>query len=182
MLSSFFTNDNKQKLGLCVFSNFCLLIFMSTPLIILNNGHSKYFRFGWNNDLVLISIPINTPYRYFATLAFIAIIKIVNVFIMEVAHPILNFNIYNPDKKYIKEFTKNELQFLGNSMYFIDGFKNILTIMVSITQIDIALFGMISSQLTSIYTIRQILNSKIFLSNLNTNPNNLDNEQELLNK
>ena len=60
-------------------------------------------------------------------------------------------------------------------MYFIDGFKNILTIMISITQIDIALFGMIISQTTSIYTIHQILKTKKFLTNII-----VDESQELL--
>jgi hypothetical protein len=175
MKLSFFNNNNKQKLSFCVFSNFCLLIFITTPIIILNDGNSKYFRIGWNDELILISIPINSFQRYIFTLLFIAAIKISNVFIMEVAHPILNFNIYNPDKKLIKDFTKSELQFLGNAMYFIDGFKNILTIMISITQIDIALFGMIISQTTSIYTIHQILKTKKFLTNII-----VDESQELL--
>lgn len=169
MFNNFFKNNDNYKLKLCVVYNFCLLCFMSTPIILLNDGKSKYFRYGWNNDLILITVNIDTPLKYFIALIFISIMKISNVFIMEIAHPILNFNIYNPDKKIIKYFTKNELQFLGNSMYFIDGFKNILNIMISITQIDIALFGMIISQTTSIYTIKKILNSKIFINSEQNN-------------
>ena len=35
-------------------------------------------------------------------------------------NPIIGFNIYNPDKKNISDFTKLELQIYGNSMYLID--------------------------------------------------------------
>ena len=37
--------------------------------------------------------------------------------------------------------------------------------MVSITQIDIALFSLIASQITSIFTIRLLLNEKTFGAN-----------------
>ena len=101
-----------------------------------------------------------------------------NVVISEVANPIIGFNIYNPDKKIITEFTKNELQFYGNTMYLIDAIRNVLMIMVSITQIDIALFGVFISEFTSIFTIRMLLNEKIFRKE---EYNNLEEEMTELN-
>ena len=95
-------------------------------------------------------------------LGIIAIIKISDVVISEIASPIIGFNIYNPDKKVITEFTKNELQFYGNSMYLIDAIKAVLLIMVNISQIDIALWGVIVSETTSLFTIRMLLNEKEF--------------------
>ena len=47
-------------------------------------------------------------------------------------------------------------------MYLIDGIRGVLMIMVNITQIDIALFGVIISEFTSIFTIRLLLNEKKF--------------------
>ena len=93
----------------------------------------------------------------------IAIVKISDVLIQEIGSPIIGFNIYNPDKKIIKEFTKNELQFYGNSMYLINAIKAVLLIMVSISQIDIALWGVFVSETASIFTIRMLLNEKKFL-------------------
>ena len=157
-------NPNK-KLRYCIFTNFLLLIFMATPIILLNDNTSKYFRWGWNDDLILISIPINTQKRYLYTILFISIMRISHVIIGEIAHPIIGFNIYNPDKKEISDFTKIELQMYGNLMYLIEGFKNILTVMLSITQIDIALISMLVSEITSIYTINMLLSEKKFIKN-----------------
>ena len=154
-----------QKLRYCIFTNFLLLIFMATPIIILNDNTSKYFRWGWNDDLILISIPINTQSRYLCTILFISIIKISHVIIGEIANPIIGFNIYNPDKKEISDFTKIELQIYGNIMYLIDGFKSILTVMLSITQVDIALISMLVSEITSIFTINMLLSEKRFIKN-----------------
>jgi len=139
---------------------------MATPIILLNDNTSKYFRWGWNDDLILISIPINTQKRYLYTILFISIMRISHVIIGEIAHPIIGFNIYNPDKKEITEFSKIELQMYGNLMYLIEGFKNILTVMLSITQIDIALISMLVSEITSIYTINMLLSEKTFVKSI----------------
>ena len=84
----------------------------------------------------------------------------------EIAHPIIGFNIYNPDKKEINDFTKFELQLYGNIMYFIDSVRSVLMIMLSITQIDIALFGTVICEITSIFTIRMLLNEKMFVKKI----------------
>jgi hypothetical protein len=82
--------------------------------------------------------------------------------VTELADNILSFTIYNPDKKNISEFSKCELQFYGNYIYFIDSLRYVFTLMITITQIDLALFGIIIDQITTIFTIRLLLNEKTF--------------------
>ena len=147
-------------------ANLCLLIMITIPIILLDNGTSSYFKWGWSDNLVLISIPINTKARYISVCVYIVLIKASGVLIGEIANPILGFNIYNPDKMVITEFTKAELQLYGNSLWFIDGFKRLMLIMVSITQIDLALIGMLSSEIMAIFTIRMLLNEKKFEKNV----------------
>ena len=154
--------NKAQKLRTCIAANLCLLIMITIPIILLDNGTSSYFKWGWSDDLVLISIPINTKSRYISVCVYIVLIKASGVLIGEIAGPILGFNIYNPDKKVITEFTKNELQLYGNLQWLIGGFKRLMLIMVSITQIDLALVGMLSSEIMSIFTIRLLLNEKEF--------------------
>lgn len=151
-----------KKLQLCVIGNFTLLLFIILLFIFFGNSESNYWRFGPSETLVIINVKINNYFKYCILLLIITILKIMNVVISEIAHPIISFNIYNPDKKIISEFTKNELQIYGNTMYLIDGIRGILMIMVNITQIDIALFGVIISEFTSIFTIRLLLNEKKF--------------------
>ena len=128
----------------------------------LNNGESTYFRYGWSDDLVLISFPVNTKMRYIIVCLYIIVIKGTDVLIGEIVGPILGFNIYNPDKQVITDFSQNELQVYGNLNYLINGFKRIMMIMISITQIDLALIGMLSGEIISFYTIRMLLNEKKF--------------------
>ena len=154
--------DINNKLRICVFSNFILLIFIILIISLCGKEESNYWNFGPNENLVIINVQINNYKKYCLLLLTISIFKMMNVVISEVANPIIGFNIYNPDKKIITDFTKNELQFYGNAMYLIDAIRNVLMIMVSITQIDIALFGVFISEFTSIFTIRMLLNEKIF--------------------
>ena len=155
--------DKAKTLRVCIAANLFLLIMITIPIIMLDNGTSSYFRWGWSDDLILISIPINTKARYISVCIYIVLIKASGVCIGEIANPILGFNIYNPDKKVITEFSKNELQLYGNAMWFIGGFKSLMLIMVSITQIDLALVGMLSSEIMTIFTIRLLLNEKEFI-------------------
>ena len=79
--------------------------------------------------------------------------------------PVVGFNIYNPDKKVITEFTKNELQFFGNMMFLTSSLRYIFEVMVTITQLDIAIYSVIISEITTIFTIRLLLNEKRFTKN-----------------
>jgi hypothetical protein len=170
-----------QKLKLCVISNAFLLIIVIMVITLCGSKENEYWNIGPNNKFIIINVHINTWFKYYWLLAFIALLKISQVIIAEIAHPIIGFNIYNPDKKVITEFTKNELQLYGNTMYMIDAIRNVLMIMITITQIDIAIFGAVISEITSIFTIRMLLNEKSFTKNneyiqISATDNNNENE------
>lgn len=151
----------KNKVILCLVGNVVLLLSVITINVVLND-ESKYFRFGPNEDLVIISSKINTTGRYVALLIVISLMNVVTVVVEEMGMPVLGFNVYNPDKKHITEFTKNELNFLANAMYFTSGLRNALMVMVTVSQVDIAMFSVIVKEITSIVTVRMLLNEKIF--------------------
>jgi len=164
----------KTKLKYCVTGNTLLLVVI--VIIITHYQHeSKYFRFGPSNDLIVISVNINTNNRYLILLLIISLVKITKVVVEEIGMPVIGFSIYNPDKKVITEFTKNELQFYGNTMYLTSSLRYIFEVMVTITQIDIAIYSVIISEITTLFTIRLLLNEKRFSKNED------DSMQELLN-
>lgn len=154
--------NSRKKLIWCLIGNLALLISVIT-IIFTFASESKYFRIGPHTDFIVISVKINTMLRYSLLLTLIAFMQGTKVLIEEMGMPVLGFNIYNPDKKIITEFHKNELQFFGNAMFAISHIRYIFEIMVTITQIDIALFAALIAQLTSIVTIRILLNEKTFL-------------------
>ena len=152
----------QRKLQLSILGSFIVLLMVAIPIFLLDNGESKYFRYGWHDDFILISVPINDKSRYICAVIFVVLTRAGEVFIGEIANPIIGFNIYNPDKKVITDFTKNELQFYGNTLYIIDSTRYIFKVMVLVTQIDLAFISMLSGEAISFITIRMLLNEKEF--------------------
>jgi hypothetical protein len=152
----------KQRVKICIVASILLLISALVPTILLANKDSTYYRFGPSEELIIISIKINTWTRYAILLVYVLLFRICKVFITELGMPILTFNIYNPNQKKIKGFTRNELQVLSNIMFMLNSIRYALTLQLSIIQIDIAILSGIFSELASIPTIYILLKDKEF--------------------
>lgn len=172
------TNDSiikKKRLQQCIIINTILLITIIGSILLFGNNDNKYLKYGPNDNLQPLGIPINTWNKYILFQILICFIKITEVYIGEIADPILGFDIYNPDKKIINHFTKNELQTYANSMWLISALRSALMVVILISQIDIALLQVLYGEIMSFYTIRLLLNDKKFpedfdsLSNVSNN-------------
>ena len=152
----------KQRLKICIVGQLLILISVVIPTVLLANKNSTYYRFGPNEDLIVISIKINTWSRYSILLIYMMIFRICKVFVNELGMPILTFNIYNPNQKKIEDFTRMELQVLANIMFTLNAISYAITLQLSILQIDIALFSGIFSELAAIPTIYILLKDKEF--------------------
>ena len=155
----------QQRLKLCIIGQFVLLISVVIPIVLLANKQSTYYKFGPNEDLIIISIKINTWLRYGILLIYVFIFRVCKVFITELGMPILSFNIYDPNRKKVEGFTRNELQIQANTMYMLNAIRYALTLQLAIIQIDIALISAIFSELASIPTIYILLKAKEFIKN-----------------
>jgi len=155
----------QQRLKLCIIGQFVLLISVVIPIVLLANKQSTYYKFGPNEDLIIISIKINTWLRYGILLIYVFIFRVCKVFITELGMPILSFNIYDPNRKKVEGFTRNELQIQANTMYMLNAIRYALTLQLAIIQIDIALISAIFSELASIPTIYILLKDKEFIKN-----------------
>ena len=157
--------DNRSKLKWsCIIYSIFLSIIIT--IVFCFQSYDKYFRWGVpdadHEPLVVLSVKIDNYYKYACVLALITGIRIIKVGVSEITEPILSFSIYNPDKKNIADFTKNELQFYANFLYLIDNIRYVFTLMITITQIDLALFSVLIGEITSLFTIRMLLNEKTF--------------------
>ena len=153
--------DLKTQVKLCIVGNFVTVAIVAIVTYILND-RSQYFKIGPNDGFVIISTKINTWDKYTIFLCLVTVVQIVRVMSEEIAMPILGFNIYNPDKKVITEFGKMELQILGNVMFFLSSLRGVFTLLVTISQMDVALFNVFISEVTTVVTIRYLLNKKTF--------------------
>jgi hypothetical protein len=150
-----------NKVRLCLFLNSCLVVFIG--FYITNfAAESKYFRFGPNDDFIFISVQINTMQKYCSLLTLIFVNDIIRVIIQEFGDPVLYMNVYNPDKKEITEFMKPQLYFYANSMFLLNNIRYIFTVLINVTQIDIALFSILVEQIIVMITIKMLLNEKKF--------------------
>lgn len=157
--------NQRNKLKFCAII-YTFLIILVITLVLCFQTYDSYFRFGVPNSnqvpLLVLSVKIDNYYKYVALLGLITLIRVVKVLVSEIADAVLSFTIYNPDKKNITELTKCELQFYGNYIYMIDSLRYVFTLMITITQIDLALYGIIVDQITTLFTIRMLLNEKTF--------------------
>jgi len=156
------SSNNKKKVILCLILNYMIAFLVTIFVIIFRDSNGKYFRFGPHDDLIIISVLINTWIKWTGAILLIGIVKGCEVLVNELGLPILDFRVYNPDYKVITDFRKNELNFLTNAMWFVNNFRAVLMTVVSITQIDLAFAGMIISEIVSIFTVRILLNEKKF--------------------
>ena len=153
----------KQRLKICIIGQLVVLIAVIIPTVLLANKNSTYYRFGPNEELIIISIKINTWTRYGILLGYMMIFRICKVFINELGMPILTFNIYNPNQKKIEDFTRMELQVLANIKFTLNAIRYALTLQLSILQIDIAI-------ISGIYISLSLIKLIIFRSKLNPVP------------
>lgn len=151
----------RNKLALCLAVNTAILVIV-VVLVTVFASDSEFWRVGYSNTLVIISVKIDTHAKYMTLLFLVAIVNISKVIVEELGMPVLNFSIYNPDKGVITDFTKNELQFYANAMYTVSGLRSVFMTLVNISQIDIAVWNLLISEIASIYTIRVLLNEKEF--------------------
>jgi len=130
-----------------------------------NKEQSSYFNIGWSDDFVFISMPINTAYKYFSFCGFIILSNISEVLMENIAGPLIQFSTYNPYKNEVSDFSRHELELYSNAVVFIQISKKLLQIFIILSQVDIALISLFSSQISASYTIHYLLNQKEFITN-----------------
>jgi len=158
----------QQRLKICIVGQFMLLIGIIIPTVLLANKGSSYYRFGPNDELIIISIKINTGFKYGILLLYVFIFRVCKAFVNELGMPVLGFNIYDPNKKVVTGFTRNELQIQANVMYTLNAIRSILEIQLAISQIDIAIISAVFQEIASIPTIYLLLKDKEFEPSVET--------------
>ena len=117
---------------------------------------------GPSDDLIVVNIRINTYQRYIVLLCLLGVLNVIQVISEDIAFPILGFTIYNPDKREICDFRKLELQICASTMSMITSVRSVFTILIAITQADIAIFSVLIKEIASCFVIRMLLNAKTF--------------------
>ena len=88
---------------------------------------------------------IDTTSKYAILLCLIAFMNAIKVLVAELGEPVLVFNVYNPDKTVITDFTRPQLLAYANLMFFVSNTRRMLDVLVTVTQFHIALFSVWSN-------------------------------------
>tara|TARA_B100000214_G_scaffold361212_1_gene324391 strand:+ start:1374 stop:1907 length:534 start_codon:yes stop_codon:yes gene_type:complete len=162
--------ETRRKLQLCVAANGALTALWVAAICTFGDGSHRepysmanWFRFGPNPSLNVMGVAIGSWPAYAVLVLGIVVFEVVKTCVHEIAHPIIGFRIYNPDHLVIEEFSRCELQVYGNLMYLFDNVRNVFLTMLAISQVDIALWGTLAAEITSIFTIRNLLKKKKFV-------------------
>lgn len=157
--------DKSKKiliLKLSILVNLGFLACICSGFFILNNGQTSYFRCGWSKDFTFVSVTIDTAVKYYSLIGLIITLNTFEVFLNDVAYPLITFSTYNPYKNDITDFTRFELELYSNCIYFIQASKRILSIATAVSQVDVALIGLASCQLSAYLAIKWLLEQKTF--------------------
>jgi len=151
----------KTQLNLCIAGSAVLTL--ATLILTVVFADDGWFSFGPSSHLIIAGVVIDTPEKYSVLVVVIVLNSVIDMLISEFAQPILGFNIYNPDKKVITDFkTKQELQLLGNLYWAFNNLRAVFTMLISITQVDLALIKWGVLEITAVYTINALLSKKRF--------------------
>ena len=150
-----------KKVQVCLALNIFLLAIILSSVISLGK-ENKYFRMGWSDDFVLVGISIDSNFKYVTLLLLIAVMNAIKVIVSELGEPVLIFNVYNPDKKIITDFTRKQLLIYANLFFFVSNTRRVFDILITVTQIDIALFSIVLEQIVSMCTVCLLVKEKRF--------------------
>lgn len=158
---------------ICV-TSVVLIIFIS-----LLNTNSSYIGFGPSDDFYVVTMRVDTWAKYIGVLVMIALIKVSSTFTMDFAYPIIHFNVYDPNKKEVENFKRWELWALTNTMFASTSIRSVFMMVITVSRIDIAFFGVIVSELTCIIVVGTLLRKKQFKNKKTTSIVDEDSDIEM---
>lgn len=151
-----------QVLNTSITINLLFLFLFMGSLFVYNKEPSSYFQAGWSNNFVFASIVIDNPIKYSLLCLFIIVLNVSEIFLNDIAVPLIQFSTYNPYKLIIHDFSRCQLECYSNIIFFIQTSKKFIQIYVTFSQVDIAIISMISSQAGVAMAIKYLLDKKTF--------------------
>jgi len=160
-------SDDHRKAQFALAVNVGALFFVVT-LILIYHTETAYFRFGPSDTLSVVSVQVNSSARYAAVVLVLALLGVADVLVDEIGTPVLGFRIYNPfagtNRDPIVQFSRLELQLMGNAMYLVSHLRYVFSVVATVTQVDLALWTVLFKEGTSVFTVYYLLHDKKFMT------------------
>lgn len=135
--------QKRTVIRLCIFIN-TIALGVAIMLSIAGSSQSTWFSFGWSDKLFVLSIPVNTLSRYVIVLAVFGFMSFSKVIDESSATPILWFALFD-QSNIVYDLTRFEVCVYTWLTFTTSRLRDLLLIMVSISQIDLGLFCIASA-------------------------------------
>lgn len=152
-----FIFDDKR---ICVFLLVCWLCTVVTVLFEIGVLNSHFFHFGPSDETIFMGTPINTWYRYSLVAAFTFLNTAVNDFFSDALSPWFLNVVMDFKTKYIP-YSKPVCILLIQTYSVYCNLVGVLTIFLSLSQIDFVLIRCLADVGMSIYTNLRFLRNKV---------------------
>ena len=152
--------ENRDKLRWCLATNGVVLLVV-VLIVSISGAESDYWRFGPGDDLVIISVQVDTWGRWVGLILLISLVEATRVVVDEVGSPLLRATLHDPTNQVI-ELGRAEFELFANLNFLMGSIRTLLLMLVTISQIDIAVWGIISAQIATFIVLRTLLRGKRF--------------------
>jgi hypothetical protein len=135
--------QKRTIIRLCILGN-VIALGVAIMLTVGSSSQSTWVAFGWSDKLFVLSVPINTWYKYVVVLAVFGFMSFSKVIDEASATPILWFALYD-QSKVVYDISRFEVCVYSWLIFVTSRLRDLLLILVSISQIDIGLFCILSA-------------------------------------
>ena len=94
--------------------NVCILTVVSVLAVMCDDGQSRYWQTGPQNDLKIVSVRIDTWHRYAALVILIICLNIGRVIVDDVCNPTIFFPVYDPSVTEVVGWSHDQLALSAN--------------------------------------------------------------------
>ena len=108
----------KEKVTMCLILNVITLTLVVCLISVFRDTNSTYFRLGPSDSLTVISVAVDTWYKWGIVVGVLSLFGIAEVIIHELGMPVLGFSVYNPDKKIINDFKRHMTSRIGLALLY----------------------------------------------------------------
>jgi hypothetical protein len=123
---------------------------------------NPYFTFGYNDQLVIISMHVNSPLKYVALILLIVLSNVTSTILTFMAQPKLNLPLFENSDSPIQVFAAHEFLFLHTVANACRALHGLFSTLIAVSQIDIALVALVTQQFTLYVCTCIIINHRGF--------------------
>jgi len=126
----------------------------------------QLFRVGPSEDLIFLTLKINTIPRYLCLILFSSLMHVIDVLVKQLGSPKIKFQIYINDDPNVYGFSYLSMLSIASGLSFTDRLYIIFEILVLITRLDLAFFNLLAEQVTEFFIVQFLLSKKTFHPNI----------------